>query len=461
MRTPSRITGTLLALLLVTACEKDDLQQLDAENGIGPEEGIALKNYNNGMIKSYSNEVVLQWNEAIKVIENKMPPPAESRMYAMISLAIHDALNNIVPKYEAYALDNSSVNASSISRKNISQISDAAVSQAAHDILTALFPPSKPVADVLLEASLARITDQDLRAQGVAIGAAAASAMFLKRQGDLPLGFSSYTIGTDPGVYQSNYMPWVLANPPIWPANAAYGVNLGLMTPYGMASSDQFRAIPPDPVNSAAYTEDYNEVKRLGCNACPERTAEQTEIGAFWVENVSSSLNRVARDMSELSELDGWETARLLALLHISQIDANISSFEGKYYYKYWRPISAVRAGDFDGNDDTAGDVTWTPTFTTPPTPEYPSTHAYTGGAGSEVLKRFFKTDDVSLKVISPYYLPGVERNMTSFTQLGRENAISRIYIGYHFRKAVMEGEKMGHELGGYIFDNSLKELKK
>ncbi len=461
MKTKLKITGALLAFMLVLACEKDELQPLDVDTGIANEEGIALKNYNNGMIKSYSNAVVLQWNDAIKIIENKMPPPAESKMYAMISLAIHDALNNVVPKYEAYALNNSDVNASSISKKNIAQISDAAVSQAAHDVLTAMFPPSKTSADALLEASLAKIEDSDLRSKGVAIGAAAASSLFIKRGADLPLGFSGYFEGSEPGIYQSNYMPWALANPPIWPANAAYGTNLGSMTPFGMASSDQFRAVPPDPITSEAYTEDYKEVKRLGCTSCPERTAEQTEIGAFWVENVSSSLNRVARYMAELKGLDGWETARLLALLHISQIDANISSFEGKYYYKYWRPISAIRAGDTDGNDDTVGDITWTPTFTTPPTPDYPSTHAYTGGAGSEVLKRFFGTDDVSIKVISPYYLPGVERTMTSFTQMGRENAISRIYIGYHFRKAVIEGEKMGHELGRYVFENSLRELKK
>ena len=459
---PSRYLVVPIALALVFACEKSELETLDQDSdGSGAE---ALKSFNNGMIKAYSSNTVIAWNTAIsQAVDNRFPPPAEARIYAMVSLAMHDALNNLVPKYEAYALDNSTVDASGLNKDNLPSLADAAVSQAAYEVLVSLFPPAQPQASDLLENILTGISDPDLRAMGVDLGHTAASALLQRRSNDFPLIFSSYDLGDAPGVHQSNYMPWVVANPnpPFWPDKAVYAANLGDFEPFGMATSDQFRAVPPYAVDSPEYAADYEEVQRLGCTACPDRTAEQTEIGAFWVENVSSSTNRVARYMAQQEKLDGWETARLFALLHIAQIDANISSFEGKYHYNYWRPITAIWAGDNDGNPATKGDASWRPTFTTPPTPDYPSTHAYTGAAGAEILKLFFKKDKVTIKVTSPYYLPGVERTLTSFTQIGSENALSRIYIGYHFRKAVEEGEKMGHQLGAYVFENSLQKRSK
>lgn len=461
---PSGYLVVLITLALVLACEKSELEPVGPEPEANDSGSEALKTFNNGMIKAYPNTTVITWNTAIsRAVDNRFPPPAEARIYAMVSLAIHDALNNVVPKYEAYGLDNGTVDASGLNKDNLALLADAAVSQAAYDVLTELFPPAQPQASALLENILSSISDPDLRAMGVDVGHAVAAALFVKRSNDFPLGFSSFDMGDAPGVYQANFMPWAVANPnpPFWPANAVYAANLGDFEPFGMATSDQFRAVPPYPVDSPEYAADYEEVKRLGCTACPERSAEQTEIGAFWVENVSSSTNRIARTLAQQEKLDGWETARLFALLHIAQIDANISSFEGKYHYNYWRPITAIWAGDDDGNPATMGDASWRPTFTTPPTPDYPSTHATTGAAGAEILRLFFKKDKVSLKISSPYYLPGVERTLTSFTQIGRENALSRIYIGYHFRKAVEEGEKTGHQLGEYVFKNSLQELRK
>lgn len=129
-------------------------------------------------------------------------------------------------------------------------------------------------------------------------------------------------------------------------------------------------------------------------------------------------------------------------------------------HLKLWRPITAIRAGDSDGVEAIPGDVTWTPTFTTPPTPDFPSTHAYSAGAAAVVFKSYFKSDQVNLKVTSPYYMPGVERHLTSFSQMARESALSRIYIGYHFRQAVEVGERQGKKLGRYVYENNLTELK-
>ncbi|RIA09528.1 PAP2 superfamily protein [Flavobacteriaceae bacterium MAR_2010_72] len=460
MKTVFKISWAYALLIVVWSCANEGLED---GNPLGTSDGYSLKSYNNGIIKSYSNETVLKWNELVGTyIDEKIPQPLEAKIYAMVTLTMHDALNNVVPKYETYALDNTLVDASAISKKNIHAIADAAVSQATRDIFAALFPPGTSGANSLLNTILSQIEDSESKSKGIDIGKAAAAAMLEKRQGDFPLVFSTFTgTGIAPGDYQANFMPWMLPNPPIWPANAVYAPNLGDLTPFGINTGNQFRDEGSYPISSQAYIDDYNEVKALGCTNCPERTPEQTEIGTFWIENTASMMNRIARTLIQQDNLNGWEAARLIALVEMSQIDGFIASFEGKRYFNFWRPITAVRAGDNDGNPETIGDPTWTPTHTTPPTPEYPSTHSYCGGAGAEVLKLFFGTDTKPFTATSPYYLAGVERNITSFSQLARENAESRIYIGYHFRHAIEVGERQGKQLGNYVFKNNLRELKK
>ena len=459
MKTLLKLCCALSLLFVNISCEKTELTDVSSLKS----DAETLKTYNNGMIKSYSNEAIIKWNELIaSYIDEKMPQPAEAKIYVMFTLGMHDALNNVVPKYETYALDNASVDASNISKKNIHAIADAAVSQAARDIFVTLFPPGTLGADNLLNTLLSEINDSESKSMGILIGKSAASAILQKRQNDFPLMFTSFTgTGTDPGDYQANFMPWMLPNPPIWPANAVYAPNLGDLTPFGIKSGDQFRDEGTYPINSQEYIKDYNEVKALGCTNCPSRTQEQTEIGAFWIENTSSSMNRIARTLIKEDNLNGWEAARLIALLEMSQMDAYIASFEGKKYFNFWRPITAVRLGDNDGNPETMGDASWTPTYTTPPTPEYPSTHSYCGGAGAEILKLYYGTDEKPFTATSPYTLPGIERPIANFSQIASENAVSRIYIGYHFRHAIEVGKRQGKELGAYIFQNNLRELKK
>jgi len=418
--------------------------------------------------KTYSNEVVLRWNELVaESINRKLPQPPEVKIYAMITLAIHDALNNVVPKYETFALDNSQVNTDGLSREDIHSIADAAVSQAARDMLAQLFPAATAAADEFLGLMLSEIGDSNLKNIGIEIGKNAAAAVLAKRANDPVLGFSSYSGGTAPGEYQANYPPWMTATP-AWPDNAVFGINLGDLTPFGIESSDQFMNEAPYPLNSAEYIADYNEVKALGCPACPSRTAEQTEIGIFWAETSSSMLNRITRELVVQKELDGWEAARLIALIQMATIDAYIASFEEKFHFNFWRPITAIRAGDTDGVDETIGDATWTtfsrpgpdlPISPTAPMPQFPSSHSYAAGAAAEIFKAYFNSDQINLTVISPYYLPGVERQMSSFSQLAHEKGIYGLYLGYDFRQGVEVGERNGRELGEYLFENSLKEM--
>lgn len=458
MKATIKLLGGLILLFSLGSCEKDEIEDPNLSNLA---DFKAVENFNNGMIKSYSNEVVLKWNELLSnSIDASLPQPAEVKIYAMVTLSMHDALNNVVPKYETYALDNLDVDADDITKKNIHSIADAAVSQAARDMMVELFPLATSAADELLNEILSGIEDSALKSKGINIGKDAVAAILDKRKNDFPLTFVSYSGEGGPGVYQANYEPFVTATP-FWPANAVYAPNLGSLPPFGIESGDQFRDEAPYALNSEEYIADYNEVKSLGCTTCPERTEEQTEIGAFWIESTGSSMNRMARALIIQKGLDGWEAARLIGLVQMSQIDAYIASFEGKSYFNFWRPVTAVRAGDSDGVSATTGDISWETPFFTPPTAEYPSTHAYSGGAAASVFKAYFKTDHTDLNFNSPYTLPGVERHLSSFSQMAYENAVSRIYIGYHFRHAIEVGERQGWELGEYVFDNNLRELKK
>ena len=203
------------------------------------------------------------------------------------------------------------------------------------------------------------------------------------------------------------------------------------------------------------YAADFNEIKALGSDTSSARTADQTEIGYFWDESSPLAWNRIARTVSASRGLDLWENARLFGLLNLSMADGYIGSWEAKYHYNYWRPVTAIRLAASDGNPDTEADPTWTPLLVTSPIPDYPSGHAVQGGAAAESLKQFFGTDDISFHACSLTLPAGstctdpapVMRSYASFTDAADENALSRILIGYHFRVAVEEGTEHGRKI--------------
>jgi hypothetical protein len=214
----------------------------------------------------------------------------------------------------------------------------------------------------------------------------------------------------------------------------------------------------PYAINSSDYTKDFNEIKTLGAATGSTRTAEQTQIGLFWLENAPLGWNRIARNLAIQYHLDAWKTARLLALVQLAEADANIACFESKFFYNFWRPITAVRLAATDGNPNTAGDPAWDVLAPpTPPIPDYPSNHATNGGAAAEVLKDFFEKDNISFDATSNS-LPGITRHYNSFSQATRDNSLSRIYVGYHFRNAVMKGEEQGRKIGKWVIAHTLQE---
>lgn len=445
--------SALIVLFAMFSCEKNEMNLIP--------ESVELKRANNGMIKSYDNTMVLKWNEELgAAVDRKMPPPAESRIYTMVTLAVHDALNNVVPKFETYALDNSWNDGKEVSKKTIYPVADAAVAKAAHDVLVALFPLSNPNADELLTTCLSEIEDSELKDMGVQIGTDAAAAVLSKRQGDVLPVFQVIEQGTEPGEYRST-PPFLFPNPPVWNANSAYAPYWGQTEPFGILSGDQFRPNPPHAVTSPEYTADYNEVKLLGNNSSAERTAEQTEMVIFLTESMPSMLNRVAKAMVVNEKLNGFDAARLLALTQMTVADAIICSFDGNYHYRFWRPLTAIQQGENDNNPDTEGDPSWGPVTAarvTPAIPSYPSAYSAAGRGGAELFKMYFGTDKKSFTIES--HMTAGERSYTSFSQFATDMGISRIYGGHNFRNDHLAGDKIGREVAKYVFENNLKELK-
>jgi hypothetical protein len=390
-------------------------------------------------------------------------PPFESRLYAVTHAAIHDALNAIDRRYSPYVLNSLFIPKAS---------PEAAVATAAHQVLVNQFnqliayglAPQQAVLDAAYVSSLAAIPAGPAKYAGILVGQAAAGAILSKRANDgwnqQIVQDSAYLQGTAPGEYR--FTP---------PNNFAFLPNWGKLPPFVLFRADQYLPSPPYPVDSKRYTADYYEIKNLGGNGVTTpsaRTPDQTQIAIFWFESSPLGWNRIARTVSASRGLGLWENARLFALLNFASADGYIGSFYTKYYYKYWRPITAIHLGDIDGNPDTVGDSTWTPLLETPAIPDYDSGHSVQGGAISEIMRLFFGTDNIAFTTCSTSMPAGstcndpspVTRSYTSFSQAAAENGLSRILVGIHFRKAVTEGIEHGGEIAHHTFVHSLRPLR-
>ncbi len=379
-------------------------------------------------------------------------PLYESHMYAMAHVAIHDALNAIDRRYRPYAFFGHASRRAS---------TDAAVATAARDVLVPLLgrmSADAAIASVEADyaAALDAIPDRPAKRKGVNVGARAAAAILALRAddgSDTPLLDFEYPQGDEPGEYRfTPGTPFAFA--PGWQD----------VTPFVLEDSSQFRADPPYDVTESAYTADFEEVKRLGgddITTPSDRTVDETEIALFWVESSPLGWNRIGRIVADDQGIDLWEQARLFGLLNMALADGYIGSFETKYLYNFWRPVTAIQLADTDGNPDTDVDPTWTPLRGTPPIPDHDSAHSVEGGAAAQVFQRFFGTDLISFETCSLTLPAGstcndatsVMRSFTSFSQAAEENALSRILVGFHFRNAVEQGVEHGRLIGDRAVD--------
>jgi hypothetical protein len=384
----------------------------------------------------------------------------------MAALAVHDALNAIDRRSQSYGPTFTAPRYASV---------DAAVAAAEHDALVAGFqaatgpfadcaPPGIAIIEDFYAKTVAAIPDGAAKVAGLRAGKRAAASIVQMRahdNSDLTLFNYSYDHGTAPGVYQ------------VTPGtDFAFGENWATVTPFALRRPDQFRSGPPLALTSAHYARDVNEVKDYGGDGVTtptRRSAWQTEVANFWWESSPLMWNAIGRTLATKKHLDLWEQARMFALLNMALADGYVSILDEKYHYAYWRPVTAIRAADADGNPATTADPTWTPLHVTPPIPDYPSGHSIEGGAAAGVFMEYFGTDHISFSACSVTVATGdgtcgsanpILHHFRSFTDAAAENAVSRVWIGYHFRYATEQGTAEGLRMGRWTAVHLLRPVR-
>ena len=386
-------------------------------------------------------DVVTDWNVITvqAAAAAGLIPQQQQRVAAMVHVAVHDAVNSVAPRYEAYAVHVSVSAGASI---------EAAAVQAAYGVLIRLLPARAAMLDAGRSASLIKIPDGPAKEQGVAVGEAVAGQIVFLRSTDGSDVAGTYTFGSGPGEYQRT--PPTFANPaiPAW----------RFVTPFVLKSGSQFRTEGPPSLTSDEWAEEFNETKRLGSIDSSDRTPEQTTIALCGAEPPLPMWNRVARSVSAQRNTDLIDNARLFALLNLAMVDGTIATWDSKYAYRFWRPVTAIRIADTDGNALTDADPAWTPLRPTPLHPEYPSAHAGFSNAAAKVLTSFFG-HYVPFSTATSTCPAGASRSYDSFQAMADEIGDSRIYIGFHFRSAVRHGANLGRQVGHWTFHRFLQPL--
>jgi hypothetical protein len=405
------------------------------------------QNVKNSDASASVEDVVLQWN---RVLQETVRTPGQQpatifpvRSFAMMHAAMFDAVNSVDRAYAPYLTEIPvSRNASA----------EAAAAQAAHDVLTALYPARAAVFDAELSASLAGIPLNRAR-QGIVVGEAAATALLRARADDgwnAPL--PPYILAPTPG----NWQP----TPPNFPT-AAF-TQYPAVTPFAVGSGSRFApVVAPPALTSDEYARDFNEVKDFGSATSAVRTADQTKVAQLWANvNTPTTVffvwNNVARNVSVARGLSLAENARLFALLNIAFHDALETTFTGKFEHGFWRPATAIRRADEDNNPNTTQDAGWLPLLTTPPYPSYPGNHAAIGASQAMILGLFFGRDDIAFQHTWEG-AGGATRSYPGFTAMANEEANSRIYGGIHYRFDNEAGQSAGRSVAIFVFENVMK----
>ena len=396
--------------------------------------------------------VLNSWNMIAQSQTIPLRPTAhgQTRGIAMVQGAVYDAVNAIDRGHQPYLVDVDTLDI------DASASYGAAIATAAHHVLVAIVPPAQVAGlDAAYAATLAGIPDGRGETEGIAAGQAAATAMLAARTGDGFLAPFNFVIGPDPG----DWRPETVLDPDAW---------VGDLKPFLVNSPDQFRSEGPNALTSAAYTKDFNEVKKLGSLTSSTRTPDQTTAAIFWQFSPTALWNRLFRDLSAAHDLDAVEQARLLAVVNFAAADGAIACWNDKYYWNFWRPKAAIQEADTDGNPDTVADPTWrslfdpaTPTvppLSTPPFPDHPSGHGCISGAVLHTAQDFFGTDKVSFDMYSGRF-PGQPRHFDRFSDALKEVIDARVWGGIHFRTADVQGavigKKVAHWMGKHYFESA------
>jgi hypothetical protein len=372
-------------------------------------------------------DVVTEWNVKAGdiVVDAKLGPAPGNRVMAIVQTSVYEAANAITKRYPASGRNLEAAPGASV---------DAAIAAANRATLAKLVPSQQAAIDTAYQAALASIADGPAKIAGVAVGEKAAAAILALRLNDGAAMAETYRPYTTAGVY----VPTVIPAVPQWPQR----------TPWLMTSPAQFRPGLPPELTSEVWAREYNEIKALGGKNSSRRTPEQTEIARFWEATGHSIYHGVVRSVATMPGREVTQNARLFAAVTQAMDDAVIAIFDAKYHYNFWRPVTAIRNGDIDGNDATERDPAWAPFIETPMHPEYPCAHCIASGAVGTVLQADIGADPMLILTTTSSTAKGAARNWTKIDDFMQEVANARIYDGVHYRTSTTVGTGMGKQIG-------------
>jgi hypothetical protein len=397
-----------------------------------------------------ADNAVLEWNQqalnCVRLARN--PPPMSSLCLATFHIAIFDAVNGITHSHHGWLVNDPAPAGADL---------NAAIASAAHTVMVALWSASTNPRniEVAYENALAAIPDGQAKTNGVAWGKQVADAVLAKRASSgfnkpIPGKYSS----TEPGKWREtppNFRPPLL---PFW----------AKVSPFAMTSPDQFRAPPPNSVDSKEHAEELAYVAKVGPRDGADRTEYQTLSTPFWQDDLGTATppghwNVIAQDLARRNHLSVPDTARLFALLDIAEADSAISCWDTKYFYSTWRPETGIRELDPKVNPNAINKPDFIPNLASPSFPSYTSGHSTFSAAGARSLALFFGTDDIEFTTTSDG-LPGAVRSYKKLSDAQREAGMSRVWGGIHVMSDNLEGQKAGVKIADWTFQNALLPLK-
>jgi hypothetical protein len=375
---------------------------------------------------------VLVWNvnaqnEIYEVA--RQSPATAARSFAMVQGAVYDAVNAVAgTPYQPYL---------TAPRARRGYSADAAVAAAASGVLLSLFPEQAATVQAQYDAALADIPDGRAETGGVEVGRKAAAAMIAARVGDGAFDPDTWNVSTVPGQWR-----------PTPPTNAQDGAWFADLRPFVIPDAAMFRTSGPPALTSAAYARDLNEVKAIGGATSSVRTLDQTQSAIWWHDRRLTEW-AMKRQLAETRHLSTLQTARMFAMVDITNVDALIACYNEKKYWNFWRPVTAVREADADGNPATTADPSWMPLLVTPPFPDYTSGHTCSFSAITLTWQRYFGRDDIAISAYSAD--SGTTRAFAGFSAALAEVVEARIWGGVHYRAADVQGVRIGTGTARYV----------
>jgi hypothetical protein len=384
--------------------------------------------------------VITDWDEKavaavtpMSALGGTMPYMAE-RMMAMVHAAMFDSVNSIEPRYSPYLVQLPADAATS---------KEAAAATAAATLLATIDAKTAGEMKAALATYLATIPDGAAKSDGVRLGEAIAVKVIEARANDGCDAPDAYRPRTTAGVY----VPTAITINSMWPD----------MKPFAIAKGSQFRPKPPVAFDSAEWATDYNEIKDYGGQRSTKRTDQQTETARFWLVGAPAAYHPFIRQLVTAKQMNVVDSARFMAFVALGLNDAFIAVLDAKYHYNFWRPITAIRNGDIDGNPATAGEATWQPIANTPMHPEYPCAHCILSGTVAGIVKTALGSTDIPEIAVTSPTAPGVTHRFTDMTAYTEEIANARIWAGFHYRFSTRVGTEMGYQIGEYVVKNLMQ----